>query len=261
VSRIVGILNVTPDSFAEAAPTTDAATVLDRAAAMIADGADVIDVGAESTRPGATPLSPAQEWERLAPCLPPLVTLARTRGVLVSLDTRHPETARRGIEAGVHWINDVGGAPDAMARVVAPSQLRLVVMHSLAIPADPARRLPPDADPVAEVIAFLRERIDTLARAGIPRERLVLDPGFGFGKSPAQQIAMLARAAEFRALGCPVLVGHSRKSFLSLFTDAPAPERADVTLSLSGVLMALGVDYLRVHDVARHARLREALSR
>lgn len=260
MTALVGILNVTPDSFAEAAPATAPEAAIARARQLLDDGADVLDIGAESTRPGARALTAAQEWDRLAPCLPPIVALARARGVTVSLDTRHPDTARRGIEAGVDWINDVGGAPEAMARAVAPTAARLVVMHAVSIPADAARRLPPDADPVAEILAFLRTRIATLEAAGIAPERIILDPGFGFGKSPRQQMAMLARFPEFAALGRPVLAGHSRKSFLSLFTDAPAPERDDVTLALSGVLMTLGADYLRVHDVARHARLRADLA-
>jgi len=260
VTALVGILNVTPDSFAEASPSTDSEDAIARAAELIEDGADVIDVGAESTRPGARALSPEEEWSRLGPCLPRLVALAQQEGVAVSLDTRHPETARRGIGEGVDWINDVGGAPEAMAKVVAPSTVRLVVMHNVSIPADPARRLPPQADAVAEVLSFLKARVEALAKAGVARERLIVDPGFGFGKSPRQQLAMVTRAGAFSSLGTPVLVGHSRKSFLSLFTEAPAPRRDDVTLALSGVLMTLGVDYLRVHEIRRHAALRAALT-
>lgn len=260
MTAIVGICNVTPDSFAETGARTDPDRAVAHAETLIADGADVVDVGAESTRPGATLLAPEDEWARLAVCLPRIVARAHACGVAVSVDTRHPETARRSIDAGVDWINDVSGGSAAMAATLAGSTVRLVVMHNVSIPADPARRLPVDADPVAEVSGFLDARIAVLEAAGVPRARLIVDPGFGFGKSPAQQMQMVARIDAFDALSCPLLVGHSRKSFLSLFTEQPAPERDDVTCALSGVLIARGVDYLRVHNVARHAALLSALA-
>jgi len=260
MTALVGIVNVTPDSFAEATHRPDPDRALAHAEALLEAGAAVVDVGAESTRPGASELSAAQEWARLAPCLSRIVGGARRHGARVSLDTRHPETARRGIEAGVDWINDVSGTPDAMAAAVAPSAAKLVLMHNVTIPADPTCRLPADADAVAEVVVFLGTRIEALGQAGIGRDRIIVDPGFGFGKSPAQQMAMIVRVAEFRSLGCPVLVGHSRKSFMSLFTEAPAPGRDDVTLALSGVLATLGVDYLRVHDVGRHRAMLSGLA-
>ncbi|WP_108661624.1 dihydropteroate synthase [Acuticoccus kandeliae] len=260
MTKLVGILNITPDSFAEAAPRVAADAVLAHAERLIADGADVIDVGAESTRPNGVALSPEAEWERLAPTLDAIVRMAGSAGIPVSLDTRHAGTAARALDLGVDWINDVTGFADpAMRAVVARHTCPLVLMHSLTVPVDPKIKLPP-GDPFPPILAFFRDRLDTLAREGIAAGRVILDPGLGFGPSPDQAIAIVARVGEFRALGCPILVGHSRKSFLTLFTDRPAPERDDVTLALSAFLFAANVDYLRVHDIARHKALRDRLS-
>lgn len=260
MSRIVGILNVTPDSFAEARPTTDPDAAVAAATRLLEDGADVIDVGAESTRPRAEALTADEEWSRLAPCLARIVRLAEARGVPVSLDTRHAATAARGLDAGVSWVNDVSGVGEAMAAVLAPAGCTVVVMHAVTVPVDPSHRLAPDIDVVAHLTAWFAERIETLADAGIAPHRLVLDPGIGFGTSRRQAIELVARAPELAALGRPLCVGHSRKSFLTLFADRPAPERDDVTLALSAILFAHGVDYVRVHDVARHVALRTALA-
>ncbi len=259
MTKLVGILNVTPDSFAEAAPSADAALAIERAATLIADGADVLDVGAESTRPGAVALDADQEWARLAPCLAKIVEHAHNAGVAVSVDTRHAATAARALGAGVDWINAVDGVSDAMAAVVAPSPCRLVVMHAVSVPVVRGQTLPPDIDVIAHLRAYFADRLDALERAGIARERVILDPGVGFGTTPRQALTILHAWPDLAALGCPMFIGHSRKSFQTLFTDAPAAERDDVTLALSGMLFTSGLDFLRVHDVARHAALRSAL--
>lgn len=260
MTKLVGILNVTPDSFATPPLAPEAAATA--ALEIIADGADVIDVGAESTRPGARTLTPQEEWERLAPGLPAIIAAAHAEGVSVSLDTRNPWTAQLGIAAGVDLINDVSGGGPEMAAIVAPTAALLVVMHALAVPPVAGRMLPPEADPLPLLRDWFEGRLDALDRAGIARDRLVLDPGIGFGKTPRHAMMLISRAAELSALGCHVMVGHSRKSVLGTFTEhGAAPDaRDDVTIALSAVMAVSGIDYLRVHAVARHREMLDVLS-
>lgn len=249
MTKLLAILNLTPDSFSDGGQVDDVLAAIDR---LIEDGTDGIDIGAESTRPGATPLAPEAEWARLEPVLAEAIDHCHTRGVIVSLDTRHAHTAWRALELGVDWINDVGGFGDAaMIEAVKASDCKLVVMHALTIPADAGITLPDDADPVAEIARFFDERRQELEEQGIAPDRLIYDPGIGFGKSRRQSLALMQRMDELEA---PLLVGHSRKSFLSLFTDRPAAERDDLTLAFSA-MMAGKVAWLRVHEVKRHRAL------
>ncbi|UOM34438.1 dihydropteroate synthase [Acuticoccus sp. I52.16.1] len=259
MTRIVGIVNVTPDSFANAQPSLAPDAAITEAADQLEDGADVIDVGAESTRPGGSAVTPEEEWDRLAPCLPEIVRLAHARGAKVSVDTRNPATAERAIGAGVDWINDVCGGGPEMAAVVAGSDVALVIMHALSVPVVSGETLPAGTDMIAHVDAWFAARLDRLAAAGVDPARVILDPGIGFGTTPRHAFDVLARLPLLHALGRPLLVGHSRKSFMATVTDVPACERDDVTLALSGVLMLQGADYIRVHNVARHAALRARL--
>lgn len=251
----MAIVNVTPDSFSDGGACLrpeDAARAIGR---HMADGADVIDIGAESTRPGARPLTPEEEWTRLEPVLALLPRFAGAK-VEFSIDTRHAATAEKALAAGVRWINDVSGFADpAMVAAVRDSDCRLVVMHSLSVPVDKQIVLPAACDPVAEVLAFARRRRDDLQQEGIDRSRIVFDPGIGFGKTAEQSREMLRRIDTFKALEVPLLIGHSRKSFLGSVTD-----RDEATLAVSRDLIRAGVDYLRVHDVAGHRQLlREAV--
>lgn len=247
-TQLVAIVNVTPDSFSDggvAFAPEDAARAIEK---FIADGADIIDIGAESTRPGATPLTAAQEWERLSPVLELLPRFADK--VQFSIDTRHAETAKKSLAKGADWINDVSGFCDlSMVAAVKDSECELVVMHSLSVPADKNKVLPASSDPVQEVLAFARKRLDALQGAGIARSRLIFDPGIGFGKTAEQSKELLQRIAEFKTLGVKLFVGHSRKSFLGV------GDRDEATLAISRHLIAQGIDYLRVHDVARHKQL------
>ncbi|WP_226581286.1 dihydropteroate synthase [Acuticoccus sediminis] len=263
MTKIVGILNVTPDSFANARHTLAPDAAIAEAQAQLVAGADVIDVGAESTRPGGVEVTPQEEWARLAPCLPEIVRLAREHGALVSVDTRNPATAERAIGAGADWINDVGGTGPGMAAVIAAADPRvsLVLMHAVTVPVVPGRTLPPSTDMIAFITDWFARRLTELAAAGVDPSRVILDPGIGFGTTPRQAFDIVARLPELRALGRPVFVGHSRKSFMKCITDAPAPERDDVTLALSGVMLLHGADFLRVHNVARHVALRDRLAR
>lgn len=259
-TKLVAVVNVTPDSFSDGGAALRPEDALRRVAAAIEEGASVVDVGAESTRPGAMPLSPEEEWARLSPLLAEAIALAHRRGAAVSVDTRHPRTARQAAALGADWINDVSGFASAdMVKAVRASRCSLVVMHALTVPADPAVTMPEKCDPVAEVMAFACTRLAALAEQGIGRERVIFDPGIGFGKTAEQSLTLLRRVEEFRPLGVRLLIGHSRKSFLKRFTDAPPEGRDDATLAVSQVLAGKGVDYLRVHAVAGHARMLRVL--
>ncbi|MBJ3776527.1 dihydropteroate synthase [Acuticoccus mangrovi] len=262
MTKLVAILNVTPDSFSETENRVDHRTAVKHALAMIEEGADVVDIGAESTRPNATSLDPEEEWARLGPCLSPILAAARERGVAISVDTRNAATARLALAAGVDWINDVTGFADPeMRAVVADSDGRLVLMHSLKVPVDPTVLLPEGADVLTTLMEFFAARLDLMERAGIARDRVILDPGLGFGKTAAQSLWLALHPDAFTALARPILIGHSRKSFLKLFTSRPAAERGDVTLAISAALLSRRVDYIRIHEVARHRALIDTIRR
>ena len=245
-TRLMGIVNITPDSFSDGGAHLSPEAAFSAIEQMIAAEVHVIDIGAESTRPGATPLSHEEEWARLEPVLS---QLSRFKRVEFSLDTRHPGTARKGLACGVHWINDVSGltSPE-MINAVKDSSCKLVLMHSLTVPADKNVTLPEDADAVVEVLAFGQKRIAELEKAGIARERIVFDVGLGFGKNPLQSMMLLRDITQFRALGVRLLVGHSRKAFLI----GIAADRDEATLAVSQYLCTKKIDYIRVHDVAAH---------
>lgn len=246
-TQLVGILNLTPDSFSDGGESFSPIDAVKTVCRHMEAGAEVLDIGAESTRPGATPIDSEEEWARLAPML---TVLPLGGDVQFSVDTRHPETAERALDLGVDWINDVSGFsnPDMLA-VVRDADCQLVVMHSLSVPADKNIVLPESVDPVQEVLHFARSRLKRLQNAGIDRDRIIFDPGIGFGKTVKQSRALIDRISEFHVLGVPLLVGHSRKSFLG------EGDRDAATLAVSRQLIAAGVDYLRVHDVASHRAL------
>lgn len=250
MSKIVGIINVTPDSFSDGGACFDADFALEAIAKLIEDGADVIDIGAESTRPGATPVTAAEEWQRLEPVLKLLPQFGKK--VIFSVDTRHGETARRALDAGVHWINDVSGFSDpAMIAAVKASDCKLVVMHSLGVPAD-KKIVMTEPDVTEALLQWAKARIEMLQANGIKKERIIFDPGIGFGKNAAQSLAILREVKRFKAFDLPILIGHSRKSFLHSSTKEEGDYK---TLAVSQYLAGQGVDYLRVHNVARHKQM------
>ena len=255
IPGLVGILNLTPDSFSDGGAYADREHIFAHAAHMLDAGAEVIDVGAESTRPGATPLSHDEEWQRLKDILPELISICHSKAKLISLDTRHPQTARCAAEEGVDWINDVSGLADpAVAKIAADAGCVYVLMHSLSIPADPKQQLPEGGDPVALLLEWAKPKLEVLELAGIPKERIIFDPGLGFGKSAEHSINILKRVNLFAELNVPVLIGHSRKSFLKQFADLPAEERDVESAAVTAWLADMNVAWLRVHDVELHAR-------
>jgi dihydropteroate synthase len=246
-TAVMGILNVTPDSFYDGGEYTRLDAAVDRAEEMVANGADVIDVGGESTRPGATPVSPEEERERVVPVIKRLADL----DVPVSVDTRKASVADAALDAGADIVNDVSGLSDPEMRfVVADHDAGLVLMHSISAPVDPDRQVTYD-DVVEDVLDDLTERVLLAERAGIDRERILVDPGCGFGKTPAESFELVDRLGEFGALGCPLMVGHSRKSMFER-VGAESSERLPPTVALSALAAERGADVIRVHDVAEN---------
>jgi 2-amino-4-hydroxy-6-hydroxymethyldihydropteridine diphosphokinase/dihydropteroate synthase len=251
----MGILNVTPDSFSDGGHFETWPAVDARADALIAAGASFIDVGAESTRPGASPLDAEQEWQRLERVLEPLIGKHASAPLRprFSLDTYHPATARRALALGVDAINDVGGlASPEMLELAATSDRDWIAMHNLGLPADRTRTLRVDRDPVVEVERWLEQRLDEWQRAGLDLGRILFDPGIGFGKNPLQSLRLLRGIGRFERYGLRILVGHSRKSFMHGLT-ANAADRDLFTIGASLRLCSRNVEILRVHDVAAHA--------
>lgn len=254
---LFGILNVTPDSFSGDGQLHG--DPLAAADALVTGGADVVDIGAESTRPRAEKLDADAEWQRLAPVLAGLAERPWRGRVRLSVDTRHARTAERALAAGVEIVNCVDGIADpAMQAVLAARPCDVIVMHALSVPVDPALLLPPDCDVVQVVLDWKTGVLASARAAGIDAARLVFDPGIGFGKRAHQSLALVHGAERLVQSGGRWLFGHSRKSFLALFTSAPAAERDDLTLALSAGLAHAGVQMLRVHAVARHAALFDA---
>ncbi len=253
---VMGILNVTPDSFHDGGEYDALEDALDRATAMVEAGADVIDIGGESTRPGADPVPIETEIDRVVPVIERLGDL----DVTISVDTRKAAVADAALAAGADIVNDVSGLEDPEMRfVVADHDAGLVVMHSIDTPVVPGRDIAYD-DVVEDVIDQLTERILLAEKAGIDRDRIVVDPGLGFGKSAAESFELLGRIDEFSALGCPVLVGHSHKSMFEHVGLGP-DERRDATVAASALAADRGADVIRVHDVPETvAAVRTALA-
>lgn len=244
---VFGILNVTPDSFSDGGMWDAPHAAVDHARAMVAAGADVIDVGGESTRPGADRLDAGEERRRVEPVIRALVA----DGISVSLDTMRAETARLGIDLGVTFINDVSGglADPAMASVVAGSDATYIAMHWRG-ESDVMDDNAVYGDVTRDVLSELRGRIDALLAAGISPGKLWTDPGLGFAKTPEHNWQILRDLNQFVALGYPVLLGASRKRFLAPFGERPA-DRDDATATISVLAAEIGVAAVRVHDVQR----------
>jgi dihydropteroate synthase len=253
---VMGVLNVTPDSFSDGGAYLGAEAAVAHGLAMVAEGADIVDVGGESTRPGAQRTDAEEETQRV---LPVLRALAEA-GVPVSIDTMRASTAVAAVEAGACMVNDVSGglADEAMARTVAELGVPYVAMHWRGHSVDMDTRAVYD-DVVAEVVTELEARLVALTAQGLGIDHVVVDPGLGFAKQGQHNWTLLARLDALRALGRPVLVGASRKGFLgSLLADAsgaprPADRRADATTALTSILAARGAWGVRVHDVAGSA--------
>jgi dihydropteroate synthase len=256
---VMGVINVTPDSFSgdgllRVADPVEAALAL--AHGMVADGADLLDVGGASSRPGHAAIPPEAESRRVVPVIRALA--AALPATTISVDTTSPAVAAAALDAGAHLLNDVWGVADdpAMVRLAAARGVPIVLMHN--------RGEARYRNLVAEVVSDLQRALDRALDAGVPWDRLLVDPGFGFGKTPDHNLTLLAGLDAIRVLGRPVLLGTSRKSTLGKVLDLPADQRVEATLATTALAVAAGVDVVRVHDVrenVRAARVADAILR
>ena len=257
---LMGVLNVTPDSFSDGGAYRDPGRAIDHGQALAAEGADIIDVGGESTRPGARPVPEDEEMARVIP----VVRALRPRiPALISVDTTKAAVARAALDAGADIVNDTSAlrADPAMAGVVAAAGAGLVLMHMQGTPLT-MQDSPHYDDLMGEILGFLDERVRAAAAAGIPAERVIVDPGIGFGKTFEHNLEILRGQGTFRRLGRPLLVGISRKAFLGRITGRPAAERLEATIAAAVLSVERGADILRVHDVgpvAQAVRTAEAI--
>lgn len=255
--ELVGILNITPDSFSDGGKHQNENAIIQQLHHLVNTGADVIDIGAEATGPNAKPISAETEWLRLEPALS--LILAEKKNLLlspkISIDTRHPETACKALALEVDWINDVSGLDHPeMQQAVLNSACDIVFMHHMGIPTNKNITLPLDQNPIETLLQWAKTKISALEQTGLSRERLIFDPGIGFGKTAEQSLALLREAQRFHDLGIRVLIGHSRKSFLASITNASTENRDIETAITSLSLAKQHVHYLRVHNTEIHAR-------
>lgn len=243
----MGIINVTPDSFSGDGLGTDLERAVEQGLRMVRDGADMLDVGGESTRPGHQPIGAADEIARTEEVV---ARLAGEAEVPVSIDTYKLEVARAGVAAGATILNDIWGLTrsPALAALAAASRSALVLMHNQ----DGTEYA---GDLMDEIKAFLRRAIDRALKAGVPRERVLIDPGIGFGKTAEQNWVVMRRLPELRELGQPILIGTSRKSFIGKLLDLPVDERLEGTAATVTAAVLRGVDVVRVHDVLEMTRV------
>jgi dihydropteroate synthase len=258
----MGILNVTPDSFSDGGRYLDVQRAATHAETMVAEGATLIDIGGESSRPGASPVSVDEELARVVPVVR---TLANTVDVLLSVDTCKAEVAQHALAAGAHIVNDITalcGDP-VMAAVIAEMEAGVVLMHMKGMPRT-MQQAPEYNDVVSEVCSWLQEKVQNAEAQGIAAERIIIDPGIGFGKTAEHNLELLKRLSEFRELNRPLLVGTSRKSFIGNVLGLSVTERVEGTAATVCWAIAHGADIVRVHDVktnVRVAQMTDALCR
>jgi 2-amino-4-hydroxy-6-hydroxymethyldihydropteridine diphosphokinase/dihydropteroate synthase len=256
-SKLMGILNLTPDSFSDGGRLSGVSAIETTLDAWDAIGISAIDIGGESTRPGAKLIDEELEWTRLLPVFSLIKKRYGNKRIKpkISVDTRHALTAQRALDLGADIINDVSGLNDPnLLDVLKGSSCDIVLMHSLSVPPIKTEVLPEESDPVLAIKRIWEMKLRSLEENGINRDRILLDPGIGFGKTSLQSLVLLRRIKEFESLGSRILSGHSRKSFIQDFTAVPAKDRDAETLGISFELARRGVDYLRVHDPVLHHR-------
>ncbi len=259
-THVLGILNVTPDSFSDGGKFLEPEKALEHAREMVSQGAHAIDVGGESTRPGADPVPAGEELNRI---LPIIRLLKRELDVPISVDTYKHRVAQEAIAAGADLVNDISGLAldPEMARGLAGTATPVILGNLRGTPRT-MREAPPYRDPVAEVIAELEQSVRRAVEAGISRERILIDPGIGFAKKPADNLKILARLADFHSLDLPLVIGTSNKSFLGALLDLPVERRAEATLASEVIAVMNGAHVIRTHRVLpclRAVRLADAV--
>lgn len=249
-SQLMGILNVTPDSFFEASRSQSHQKALSYAQRLYKEGADLIDIGGESTRPGALPVS---EEEELLRVIPIIQELKKQLPIPLSIDTMKPHVALKAVQTGADWINDVSGFTNPKMRDVAKAtKARLCIMHMQGSPRTMQNKPHYPKGVVEDVIRWLEKQANLLIRSGIDEKRIVIDPGIGFGKTVADNIQILQTLGRFKSLGFPLLLGVSRKSFMGKILNKTAEELLAATLVVNTLAIRDAVDFIRVHDVKEH---------
>ena len=257
IPRIMGIVNVTPDSFYDGGKYDSTDLAVQHALELVAEGADILDIGGESTRPHASPVSLEEELRRV---IPVIQLLKQETHVPLSIDTYKPEVMQQAMKAGVDMINDVRALQEPSGiETVADSQVGVCLMHMQGTP-QTMQIDPQYEDVVIEVKDFLKRRLDVLLTAGVDQQRIMLDPGFGFGKRTVHNIMLLRSLHTFTELGCPILVGLSRKSILGQMVGADVDQRLHASLAASVVSAMKGASFVRVHDVKATAEAFKVLS-
>ena len=253
----MGILNITPDSFSDGGLWSDNEALVGQIDRFIEHNVQIIDIGAESTRPNAKPVSPEEEWRRLEP----VISLVRERSEgrvlrpMISVDSRHWQTLEKALDSGIDMINDVTGLDDPNILGLARERgCKVVAMHSVTIPVDPAVKLPVDESATVQIKRWIEGRIEHWLSAGIDLNQVIIDPGIGFGTHPLQSQELLSSCQALRELGLPLLIGHSRKSFMNCFSKQAFGDRDMETLGISMSIWDQGVDIIRVHDPVMHIR-------
>ncbi|MDF1577019.1 MAG: dihydropteroate synthase [Desulfurivibrionaceae bacterium] len=245
--RVMGILNVTPDSFSDGGRFVSTAAILAQVGKMVADGADIIDIGGESSRPFAEAVSLEEETARV---LPAIQAIRKEFSIPISVDTTKVAVARKAIEAGADIINDISALrfESAMVELAGQTGASVVLMHMQGTPGN-MQKNPDYHDLLGEITDFLHARIEWAVAHGLKKERIIVDPGIGFGKTPAHNLSILKHLDRFRALGCPVLLGHSRKAFIGSILDRDPDDRDTATAIIAALSCLKDIDIIRVHDV------------
>lgn len=269
--KVMGVLNITPDSFSDGGLYNTLDKAVEHTKKLLADGADIIDIGAESTRNEIKPyeknhetisqnepikLAGAElEWQRLASILPIICKIIKDAAKEISLDSKNPKTIEKALEYNIDYVNDVSGFSNSkMIDLVAKSKAKIIVMHNLGIPANPKVTMDENIDIIPIIKDWFLKRVNLLQNHGISKDRIILDPGISFGKTAEQSMRLIREIKEFNNISCPVLVGHSRKSLYNLYTDVPRNMRDIETYATSVYLALQGVEYIRVHDVDGNIR-------
>ncbi|MBA3661360.1 MAG: dihydropteroate synthase [Gammaproteobacteria bacterium] len=255
--QLMGILNVTPDSFSDGGQFVQVDVAVQHALELVKAGAEIIDIGAESTSPRAQALTAQEEWTRLEPVLKAIALIKKDFLLppLISIDTRHAEVAEKALAYSIDWINDVSGLDHVrMREIVREAKITCVIMHHLMLPERRDCVLPRDQDPIQALLAWGQQRLALLLEFGLTQDQLIFDPGIGFGKMAEQSLEVIKHIPAFKQLGTKILIGHSRKTFLSLFSKEPFANRDIETATLSLYLAQQGVDYLRIHQPETTAR-------
>lgn len=258
MTKFVAILNLTPDSFSDGGKFNQKDKALSHLEKLLNDGADMIDIGAESTRPKAKIITADQEWQRLKDILPFIIRKIKdfeqqnSKNIAISLDSYHPENIEKSLALGVNIINDVSGfVSDKMQEIAVKSQKKIILMHNLGIPSNPNIIIDENLDIIEELLRWAKEKIKSLTQIGIKKGNIIFDPGIGFGKNNQQNITIIDRIEELKILDLPLYIGHSRKRFLNFieseeFIGKDLDQRTNI---ITHYLILKNIDYVRIHDI------------